>query len=283
MDSNNNENAGKIKEVDCGPGCACGSSGINMKSKVIICLIVAIIAIVFLIRGFMRKAEAESAQGQKTFNSPLSVNLKEVPSPAPTEAAVKSAVKSSGPTLATAEKPEPIPAEKAKTAALTTGRPEQTEAKKGNPPATTPAATEKADKTEKSPAGPSLWGNPLESLASLNSVAAGKDAVFIFLPVKDSPRSAEIKKEIEAAAAKIQAGGTTMSAHILKDKSPDYQQVASQAPVPCVLALVKGRGMSAVPGKEITEANLIKALVAASRPSGGCGPSSSGCGPSGCP
>jgi hypothetical protein len=48
--------------------------------------------------------------------------------------------------------------------------------------------------------------------------------------------------------------------------------------VPGVLAMVKGRGMSAISG-EITEDKLVQGYVAASR-SGGC--DSGGCGSGGC-
>jgi hypothetical protein len=68
----------------------------------------------------------------------------------------------------------------------------------------------------------------------------------------------------------------------LKTGSPDYTQVSAQMTVPGVLAVVKGKGMSATSG-DITETRLVQAYVAASS-AGGCGPSSSGCGPgaSGC-
>ncbi|MBU4365897.1 MAG: hypothetical protein L6437_16565, partial [Kiritimatiellae bacterium] len=66
----------------------------------------------------------------------------------------------------------------------------------------------------------------------------------------------------------------------LKPGSRDYEQIATQMPVPGVLAMVKGRGMIPVSG-DITETKLIQGFVAASS-GGGCGPSSAGCGPAGC-
>jgi len=128
---------------------------------------------------------------------------------------------------------------------------------------------------------PALWGEPLDSLASLNVVAANSDGVFILLAADDKQADQTITTQIEAAAKKIQAGGMRISAFKLKKGTQNYAQLASQFSPPCVLAMVKGRGASGVSG-QITETKLVQAFVMASRPSSGCCPSgggSSGCGP----
>ncbi len=102
--------------------------------------------------------------------------------------------------------------------------------------------------------------------------------MFVFLPSPDEESTRTARKEIEAAADKIISRGTTMAAFILDKDARDYAQVIRQAPAPCVLAMVKGRGMSVA--NNITEANLIQAIVKASRPSG-CSPAS--CAPAACP
>ena len=79
----------------------------------------------------------------------------------------------------------------------------------------------------------------------------------------------------------IEAQGQKIGLFTLKTDSPDYAQVAAQISVPCVLAMVKGRGMIPVSG-DITETKLIQGFVAASSSGGGCGPASGGCGPAGC-
>ena len=136
-------------------------------------------------------------------------------------------------------------------------------------------ATAKSDK-----AVPTIWGPELDSLASLNKMAADTDAVFILLLAdNDQQGNQTIASEIEAAAKKIQAGGTRISAFRLTKDAPDYAQLTSQFSLPCVLAMVKGRGASGVSG-QITETKLVQAFVTASRPTSGCGPS--GCGPAGC-
>jgi uncharacterized membrane protein len=132
---------------------------------------------------------------------------------------------------------------------------------------------ETSDKTE-----PTLWGAELDSLASLNKVAADTDAVFVLLAARDQLNDPAIIKEIEVAAQKIMSNGRKVSAFRLKESAPDYAQLAKQVSVPSVIAMVKGAGMSAVSG-EINETKLVQAFVAASRPSG-CGPA--GCGPTGC-
>ena len=127
-----------------------------------------------------------------------------------------------------------------------------------------------------------LWGPELDSLASLNKVAADSDAVFILLAAEDKLKMESVTTEVEAAAKKIQAGGKRICAFTLKKDAPNYAQLSKQFSIPCVLAMVKGRGLSGVSG-EITESKLIQAFVMASRPQSGCGPGSCGpgssCGP----
>ena len=134
-------------------------------------------------------------------------------------------------------------------------------------------SVEKLDKAK-------LWGDPLDSLNSLNKVAANLNAVFIFVSGKSDEKDPGIKKEIENAAGKFQKNGSSIAAYTLVKVSKDYAQITGQMTAPCVLAMVKGKGMSVV-SDNITEAKLLEALVAASRPSScgpsGCGPSSAGC------
>lgn len=137
----------------------------------------------------------------------------------------------------------------------------------------TPQVAGDLAKQEIPKAAPSLWGAELDTLASLNKVAADTDAVFILLLAKDQQSDQVITKEIEAAAQKLLSDGTRVSAFRLKESAPDYVQLAKQVSVPSVLAMVKGCGMKVVSG-EITETKLVQAFVAASRPSS--------CGPAGC-
>ena len=130
---------------------------------------------------------------------------------------------------------------------------------------------------------PLLWRTDLDSLASLNKVAADTDAVFVFLAAEDQQNNQNIISQVEAAAKTINADGIQVSAFKLNKTAPDYAQLAKQFPVPSVLAMVKGRGMSAVSG-QINETKLVQAYVAASRPASGCCPSGAGspaCPPSG--
>jgi hypothetical protein len=124
-----------------------------------------------------------------------------------------------------------------------------------------------------------LWGQELDSLASLNKVAADTDAVFVFLAADSRQGDQTITSQIEAAAKTLQSNGIRISAFTLKKDSLDYTQLAKQSSIPCVLAMVKSRGMSGVSG-EITDTKLVQAFVTASRPTSGCSPA--GCGPTGC-
>lgn len=145
-------------------------------------------------------------------------------------------------------------------------------------PALTPVSTDGVAKTVAAVEAKGL-GGPLTSLKDLNKAAANANAVFIVLPSGDTNRMAAVQKEVLAAASTVSAKGTAMESFLLSKESQEYAVYVEQIGSPAVLVMCKGLGMVAVPDKQITQANLIKAFVGASRPSG-CGPS--GCGPSGC-
>jgi hypothetical protein len=135
--------------------------------------------------------------------------------------------------------------------------------------------------TNEAPAVPATVAvQEIGALSDLNAVAANTDGVFVFLSGKNEPLIKAPLAQMRSAARTIESQGRKIGVFTLKTGSRDYEQVARQTPVPGVIAMVKGRGMSAVSG-EITETKLIQAFVAASS-AGGCGPSSAGCGPSGC-
>ena len=137
--------------------------------------------------------------------------------------------------------------------------------------------TDKGD-SDTPKAAPSLWKTELASLASLNQAAADVDGVFVLLGSSDDRSSQGICREMQAALGKIKTSNTRVSTFWLKDSAPEYANLSQQIELPCVLAMVKGGGMSVV-SDQISEARLVQAFVSASRPSG-CGPS--GCGPAGC-
>ncbi|MBU4200706.1 MAG: hypothetical protein KKG09_03465 [Verrucomicrobia bacterium] len=119
------------------------------------------------------------------------------------------------------------------------------------------------------------------ALSDLNKVAADTGGVFVFLAGKNEPTVKAPLTPMRSAARTIESQARVkIGLFMLKMGSRDYEQIATQMPVPGVLAVVKGRGMSAVSG-EITEPKLIQGFIAASR-TGGCGPSSAGCGPADC-
>ena len=267
-------------KVQCGPGCNCETTrtGLDRNVKLAICLVVIAIAMLVLARGFARKAENGSAQAKTGFAETLPAATPKI-SPATTEATTgadqaKTAFAATLP-VTTTQTP-PATTEKAM---ATTETAQANTAAAATIPAATPktplAAAEKAKTTQTSQAKSGLWGGSLTGLADLNKVAAQTQAVFIYLPKKGQEPIESVKQEIEKAAGKVQSGGKKMGCYTLDTNSDDYVKVTSQIPAPCVLAMVKGGGGSAVSG-EITEAKLLQAIVTASRPA------SSGCGPSGC-
>ncbi|MHC4206758.1 MAG: hypothetical protein ACYSTT_19055 [Planctomycetota bacterium] len=125
----------------------------------------------------------------------------------------------------------------------------------------------------------SLWGKPLDSLASLDQAASDTEAVFILLAAEDQQDIQPIISKIEAAAKTIQAGGTRISAFRLIQGAPNYTNLTKQLSDPCVIAMVKGCGLSGVPADQITETKLVQAFVTASRPGSACCPPGVSCEP----
>jgi hypothetical protein len=121
-------------------------------------------------------------------------------------------------------------------------------------------------------------GKTIASLSDLNTIVAANDAVFVYVPARDGASGDPPTASMQSAASRINSQGYKLALFTIERGSRDHAQLAAQMSVPGVLALVKGRGMSAVSG-EITETKLIQGFVAASN-AGGCGPG--GCGPTGC-
>jgi len=251
VDETRQENLGSPQaccpSASAGGDCCSPGSSSSKSWKMVVLLIIVVAAGVVLARSLIRKTNSTTDQGQQSF------------------ATIQPEAKLATPSTANA-----------------TAKPETTAETEGA--VDTPSVVNVKIEAEVSnqPAS-SLWGKPLDSLASLSKVAAETDAVFILLAAEDQQGIQTITNEIEAVAKKIQAGGMRISAFRLTKDAPDYAQLTKQISVPCVLAMVKGGGASAVSG-EITETKLVQAFVMASRPSSGCCPSgagASGCGPTG--
>lgn len=123
-----------------------------------------------------------------------------------------------------------------------------------------------------------IVGKELSSLSDLNTVAADTNAVFVYVPAEKKPAAKLPSVPLEKAMGTLSKQGLKIALFTLKTSAPEYAQMSAQMSLPGVLAMVKGKGMSAVSG-DITETKLVQGFVAASN-AGGCGPS--GCGPSGC-
>lgn len=136
---------------------------------------------------------------------------------------------------------------------------------------------------EQNPSDLLIWNEPASSLASLDQVASQKD-IFLYLPLNGQGTDDKIKNEIESAASKAQSQGRSIAFFALDQGSEDYGQLTSQVPAPFVLVINNGCNLSSVPSNittetgmsvvsgDISEENLLYALVAASRPTTGCCP-----------
>ena len=140
--------------------------------------------------------------------------------------------------------------------------------------AATPSAAGTAGKTPATaatPAGKAFVGVPISTLAEVNIVAIGSDAVFVYLPGNEANSGEPPAKAIRAAMRTIGAKGVKCALFTLKPGSPDYAKLGQETVVPGVLAMVKGKGKNAVSG-EITETKLVQGYVAASSGGACCSP-----------
>jgi len=118
-------------------------------------------------------------------------------------------------------------------------------------------------------------GEFLDSLASLNKVAANQDAVFVFIPARGNDLVGKaITDAIASAEQKIESTGVRIGLYTLQSGSQEYANIAAQLTLPGMLIMSKGRGMGTVSG-EITETKLLQAYVASTR-AGSCCPSGGG-------
>ena len=145
-------------------------------------------------------------------------------------------------------------------------------------PAATADSQSPTDPSEAAEATGTSIGRKITSLSELNTVAASSDVVFVYVPGKEGSSGSLPATAMKSAASRIASQGHKVTLFTLETGSRDGEQLAAQMSVPGVLAMVKGRGMSAVSG-DVTETRLIQGFIAAVN-GGGCGPG--GCGPAGC-
>lgn len=226
----------------CGPGCNCGTSSRGRSMKAVVSLIVALAVVgIFAYKALKNPSNVAASTDNLAFAVTQTAQL------------AGSDVSSQSSSLAEQR------------AATETAIPDDK--------ATTEYGPAQATTDQK-------IGESLESLSALNTVAANRDAVFIYIPAeKSEPTAGNQTNTVMLAAQKtLERNKITLGLYTLPVTSSDYSVISAQVQVPAVLVASKGRGIAAVSG-EVTEAKLLQAFVALSS-GGGCGPS--GCGPAGC-
>ncbi|MHC4423084.1 MAG: hypothetical protein ACYSWR_00225 [Planctomycetota bacterium] len=119
-----------------------------------------------------------------------------------------------------------------------------------------------------------LCGVTVDSLMSLERLAADKNAVFILLAGGNEEADRSTSAEVEAVVDKLSAKGKNVAAFTLQNNTDGYDQLVKRFSVqslPCVIVAGRGCGAAAVSG-EITKENLLGAFVKASLPASSCGP-----------
>jgi hypothetical protein len=107
----------------------------------------------------------------------------------------------------------------------------------------------------------------LDSLQSLDTLAADKDVVFLVLPGEAQVSSVAVPKQLGAVANNLWKNGQRVAVFTLKSSSPDHNQLVRHFSVkafPSVVILGR-QGSASVVGADITEAGLYNAFVLASK------------------
>jgi len=127
-----------------------------------------------------------------------------------------------------------------------------------------------------------ICGINLNTIASLEKLAADKDVIFILLADENEEQIYEASIQVESIVDKLLANSKRVSAFTLKKNAEDYSEVIKQCSIesiPCVV--VWGSGcMPVVVAEDFSEARLMNAYVQASTPMPACIP---GKGSSCCP
>jgi hypothetical protein len=107
----------------------------------------------------------------------------------------------------------------------------------------------------------------LDSLQSLDTLAADKDVVFLVLPGEAQISSLEVPKQVGTVANNLWKSGQRVAVFTLKSSTPDHNRLISQFSVktfPSVVILGRQGSASAVSG-DISEARLYNAFMLASK------------------
>jgi len=127
-----------------------------------------------------------------------------------------------------------------------------------------------------------ICGINLNTITSLDKLAADKDVIFILLPGENTEQIYEASIQVELIVDKLLADNKRVSAFTLDKSAEDYNEVIKQCSIestPCVVVL--GRGcMPVIVTEDFSEARLTNAYVQASTPMPACIP---GMGSSCCP
>lgn len=113
----------------------------------------------------------------------------------------------------------------------------------------------------------------LDSIKSLDTLAADKTAVFILLAGESEESTAKATGEIEQAVKTISTKGIQVGTYTMDKDTADYAWLVQKLSIksfPAIVAMGKGCGAATVSG-EITEAKLLGAFIKATTPVS-CGP-----------
>jgi hypothetical protein len=112
----------------------------------------------------------------------------------------------------------------------------------------------------------------LDSLQSLDVLAADKDVVFLILAGDVQAHSFAIPKQVRAVANNLANSGQRIALFTVKSGVPDYERLVRHFSVntfPCVVILGRQGSASAV-AQDISEARLYNAFVLASQSASCC-------------
>jgi hypothetical protein len=117
------------------------------------------------------------------------------------------------------------------------------------------------------------FGEYVESLDELNTVAVDKDAVFVFIP---RSRYALVDDKTKTAIYEVQRylkrSDVAIGLYTLSCDSPEYTEITKNTQLPAILLARKGASAVMISGSNVDEYKLLQAYLACCDTSSGCCP-----------
>jgi hypothetical protein len=130
------------------------------------------------------------------------------------------------------------------------------------------------------------FNQSMDSLQAIDAQAGDKDVVFIAMPVKGQELPQEVADQMSSMLGKLPPSCQKVGAYTLRTSAADYDRLVQKLEImslPCFVALGRQGSPAVIPADGMSEAQIFKAYLTASKGGAGCcsGPAKAICCPTG--